>query len=574
MSCPAVVQTDASVAGLGATLLQKGKPVAYISRSLTDCEKNYAPIELETLAIVYAMSKFDQYLFGHRDVTIHTDHKALIPIFKKPVFKASRRIQSMLLCLQRYAGAKVVWQPGKDQLTADLLSRDACMEPAISTPVRDHAFSVAETKFTDCPLPDSTYVALKEATLVDPDLQKVQQYVEGKWPPECAVPPPLKKYLSFQDELSVEQGVLFKGVRAIIPTQMRSDMLNRLHSSHQGIKATLRRARMTIYWPGMAEDVVKKCQECRTCLKDATKQPKEDLKSHSIPVQPWSKVGIDLFELKKEHFVIIVDYTTDYFEYIRLRSQKAVDVITGIKEVFARLGVPKMVQSDNASNFTSIEFSKFSRDWNFIHSTSSPHYPQSNGKVEAAVKIAKRILRRCTDPYLALLEYRNTPTEGMSTSPIQRIIGRPTQSMIPQNIIGSKENEANWQEKLVKRQKIQKNYNKTAKNLSPLQVGQPVMIRDYRKHKQGWKEAKVIAELSKRSYTVEVDGELRRRNRRDLRPAPVEAGYPGIESDQTQAEPRVHNPVVSEETVPPSNVEPRRSGRQRNEPAWLKDYIR
>ena len=71
--------------------MQDEKPVCYASRSLTDSEKNYAPIELELLAIVYAMQKFDQYVFGCKDLTVHTDHEPL---------KAPKRLQSMLLALQ------------------------------------------------------------------------------------------------------------------------------------------------------------------------------------------------------------------------------------------------------------------------------------------------------------------------------------------------------------------------------------------------------------------------------------------------------------------------------------------
>ena len=64
---PLVIQTDASTAGLGAVLLQEEKPVAYASRSVSKSESNYAP--MECLTIVFAMNKFDQYIFGHSNVT-------------------------------------------------------------------------------------------------------------------------------------------------------------------------------------------------------------------------------------------------------------------------------------------------------------------------------------------------------------------------------------------------------------------------------------------------------------------------------------------------------------------------
>ena len=77
------VQCDASSQGLGAALLQNGQPVAYASRSLTDCETRFAQIEKECLAILFACERFDLYLYGRETVTVETDHQPLVLIFKK-----------------------------------------------------------------------------------------------------------------------------------------------------------------------------------------------------------------------------------------------------------------------------------------------------------------------------------------------------------------------------------------------------------------------------------------------------------------------------------------------------------
>jgi hypothetical protein len=173
---PVVVQTDASTAGIGATLMQDGKPVAYASRSLTECESKYVPLELECLAILFGTEKFDQYIFGHPDVTIHTDRQPLPTIFKKPVFKASRRIQSMMLSLQRYSDIHIVWKRGRDQITADMLSRDAFMEqPGKSSP-RDHVFQISE-RVTDRPLVGDAYTRLQRLTFEDTDLQDLVRQI-------------------------------------------------------------------------------------------------------------------------------------------------------------------------------------------------------------------------------------------------------------------------------------------------------------------------------------------------------------------------------------------------------------
>ena len=107
---PVVIQYDASTEGLGATLLQEGRPVVSISRSLTKSERNYVALELECLAVVFACQKFDQYIYGKR-VTVETDHKPLEVIIKKSLLAAPRRLQRMLLQLQWY-DLNVVYVPG------------------------------------------------------------------------------------------------------------------------------------------------------------------------------------------------------------------------------------------------------------------------------------------------------------------------------------------------------------------------------------------------------------------------------------------------------------------------------
>ena len=78
----ATIQCDASEKGLGATLLQKGQPVAFISHSLTKGEQNCAQIEKECLAIVFACEHFNQYIHGQDQTVVLTDHRPLVLIVK------------------------------------------------------------------------------------------------------------------------------------------------------------------------------------------------------------------------------------------------------------------------------------------------------------------------------------------------------------------------------------------------------------------------------------------------------------------------------------------------------------
>lgn len=74
---------DASKGALGAVLLHDKQSVAYASASLTKSQQNYSQIEKELLSILFGCTKFHQYIYGML-VTIETDHKPLITLFKKP----------------------------------------------------------------------------------------------------------------------------------------------------------------------------------------------------------------------------------------------------------------------------------------------------------------------------------------------------------------------------------------------------------------------------------------------------------------------------------------------------------
>ena len=131
-----------------------------------------------------------------------------------------------------------------------------------------------------------------------------------------------------------------------------------------------------------------------------------------------------------------VDYYSDYCEVNRLESSTTSKaVIYKLKQHFARHGIPNTVFSDNGPLFDSHEFRRFAREWEFDHATSSPGHSQFNGMAESAVKTAKKLIKRAnkdgTDPWLAILDYRNTPSEGMKSSPAQRLMSHRTRTLLP-----------------------------------------------------------------------------------------------------------------------------------------------
>lgn len=125
---PLVVECDASSFGLGVAVYQSKGVVGYASRTLTKTERGYAQIEKELLAIVFACTRFDQLIVGNPKVIVKTDHKPLLNIFAKPLLTAPKRLQHMLLALQRY-NLTIQFVKGKDNVVADAISRAPCDTP-------------------------------------------------------------------------------------------------------------------------------------------------------------------------------------------------------------------------------------------------------------------------------------------------------------------------------------------------------------------------------------------------------------------------------------------------------------
>ena len=299
-----------------------------------------------------------------------------------------------------------------------------------------------------------------------------------------------------------------------------------------------------------------------------------------------------------------VDYYSDFFEVDRLYNKQGTEVIQKLKAHFARHGIPDTIVSDNGPPFNSSEFKRFVDRYETEHVTSSPGYPRSNGKAENAVKTAKRIMTKAldsgSDPYLALLDWRNTPSEVLGTSPVQRLFGRRTKTLLPTSSrLLSPQAVKDVQKDLYSRKAKQAfYYNRGTKELDPLQAGDSVRLRrpGQSGKRKKWSRAHVEAQVDVRSYAVRTgDGRLYRRNRSQLRASrdppilemPVVAPYNSQNNDHPTAGPIIEEPVNTDSqptpthgTPPPAmrqNTSPqavRRSGRVIRPPPHLKDFVR
>jgi hypothetical protein len=383
---------------------------------------------------------------------------------------------------------------------------------------------VAVNLLADLEVTEPRLEEIRQHTANDNGLQVLKDTIQKGWPEQKQeVPPEAVPYFHFRDEMSIHDGIICRGERAIIPQSLRRNMLERIHASHIGVEGCLKRARECLYWPRMNAEVKAYIETCDVCRSLETKQQKETLQSHEIPDSIWSKVGTDLFTFDGRDYMVTVDYYSGFWEVDYLADITSATVVSKLKGQFSRYGIPDLVVSDNAKQFVSADFDKFSETWKFSHRTSSPLYPQSNGKAEAAVKTAKNLMRKAkqakSDPYLAILAHRNTPTKGMDTSPVQRMMQRRTKTLLPttKQLLKPKINKQVIQHHQQRQQEQAKHYNKGAKDLPKLKKGDVVRIQPG-KYKRIWTKAVVDRAVAKRSYQVITENGLTlRRNRKQLR---------------------------------------------------------
>ena len=346
----------------------------------------------------------------------------------------------MLLRLQRYT-YELIYRSGSQLELADTLSRayspnDVSHKTAEFTEELAALMDAEQLWERRMVASQRTIDAIRAAAAEDNEYIHLKDQISAGWSTNPAgVSHDVRPYVTFADELMiVSGGLVYKGNRVVIPHGMRDDILQRIHSSHIGVNGCIRRARESVYFPGITaaiKDMVSKCAICVSCQ---TERQKEPLLPHPAPARPWEKDGVDIFIFHGQDYLMTVDYLSGFFEVDRLPSKKVSDVVYALRHQFARYGIPLELVSDN-SPFGSAEFRAFAERWEFKHTTSSPRYAQSNGRAENALKVAKRLMRKANeagnDPLLALLDWRNTPSEQLGPSPAQLMFGRRTRTRLP-----------------------------------------------------------------------------------------------------------------------------------------------
>ena len=508
------------------------------SKSTSEAQKRYCPLEGECLAAAYGLERCRMYTLGCPDLILAVDHKPLTRILNDRHLDSIsnprlQRLKEKTLPFQY----KIVHVPGGSgaMKVADALSRN----PTASDD-QDHAYKDVEEAARAYAVTQSdniesiTWRRVNETAAVDEECVGLCRLIIDGFPEqkEC-LPPLLQNYWGMRDELFVVENVPFKGKKMLVPRTLRSQVLEGLHAANQGVTGMLANARDRFFWPGLDAAVRNMRAQCRQCNEQAPSQSAEPQINTPPPEMPFQQVVADLFSLEGHTFLAYADRFSGWLEVDRLSSSSFRNVRRSLLRWFSTFGVPEELSTDGGPPFNSFEYRKFLQNWDVSRRLSSAYYPQSNGRAEAAVKSAKRILlgninkvsgELDTDAAArAIMNHRNTPAQDTGISPSVMLFGRPLRDHLP-NYNGKLRPE--WgvisdAREMALAKRVTKPIIDNCKVLQPLVIGDSVQVQNQTgNYPNKWTNTGIIADvLPNRQYHVIMDGSRRvsLRNRRFLR---------------------------------------------------------
>ena len=252
------------------------------------------------------------------------------------------------------------------------------------------------------------------------------------------IPPVLQPYWTFHKDLTIEDWLILKGTRIVIPSKNREAILNQIHDSHLALNKCKLQAKQTVYWPGLNDQLGKLVLNCQLCLKYSNSKKKQETNLSlglEIPLFPWTKLATDLFHFKGDSYLLLVDYTSQFPIMHKLKSMTRQHIVDDFKQIFAKYGWLDTIVCDNGPGYTSKIFKELMREYQVNHITSSPHYLHLNGLAEKYVQIVKNLFHKAKeegqDPHKRLMVYRNTPLSSQLQSPMQILSSRAARSSLP-----------------------------------------------------------------------------------------------------------------------------------------------
>ena len=226
-------------------MLQEERPVYFASKALTEAQRGYVAIELESLAVAWEVEKFHHFLYANHFI-LETDQKPLETILARSLNQATPWLQRILIRTFPYR-ITVRYLPGLKNQLADCLSHVRGLQDSIKLP-KLNVYQITSQLNTR----SDSLQKLREATQVDDTLAILKYTINQGWPNSIKeVPRKIQSFWTFREELTIGDGLILKGTMIVIPSKKQDDILKLIHEGHLGLTKCKLYAKETVYWPGL-----------------------------------------------------------------------------------------------------------------------------------------------------------------------------------------------------------------------------------------------------------------------------------------------------------------------------------
>ena len=195
------------------------------------------------------------------------------------------------------------------------------------------------------------------------------------------------------------------------------------------------RAKQSLYWPRINEEIRNKVGNCIPCQTIARSQQKEPAIPIEVPFRPWQKLGIDLFFCKGKWYLLVCDYYSKFPVFRLLPSISSKNVISALESIISEYGNVDEIICDNGKQFMAQEYKNFAVQYGFRLATSSPYHPKGHGFIERWIQTIKNIFIKCeldgTSPHMAMLELRAAPLDDNTPFPAELLGNRRYKTTLP-----------------------------------------------------------------------------------------------------------------------------------------------
>ena len=213
-------------------------------------------------------------------------------------------------------------------------------------------------------------------------------------------PPELLEYHRHRDHLTTAGPVVLYKDRAVVPAGLRREVLQVLHSTHQGVTSMVSRATTAVFWPCMQEDITRTRQVCTGCDANTPSQPVAPPHPLATPSYPFEMVSSDYFTYAGKHFLIVVDRYSGWLSVYPAGSDGAASLVRELRCHFTTLGISSQLSSDGGPEYTAHATQKFLKEWKASFRLSSAYFPHSNQRAEVGVRRHEKSYFPSTTPFL------------------------------------------------------------------------------------------------------------------------------------------------------------------------------